>query len=75
MVRGKIFSIEQGPDDEITFTFRQPKFEFTLTAREHLRSASKETLLAFRSLIDDALKNIEKKEKKPEKKQTKIEVE
>lgn len=39
---------------------------------EHLRNATRESLLAFRSLIDAA---IERTEKKPEKKTTRIKVE
>ena len=72
----KVFSVERGPDDEIVLSFKQPAFEFTLTAREHLKTASKETLLALRSLIDDTISVMEKKEqKKSRKKRTKIEVE
>ena len=75
-MKERIFSVERGPDGEVVFSFKQPKFEFTFTAREHLRAASKETLLAFRSLIDDAISAIEgKEEKKSKKKPTKIEVE
>ncbi len=40
--------------------------------RKHMRAASKETLLAYRSLIDAALERIEEK---PKKKRTKIKVE
>lgn len=72
----KLFSIERGPDDEFVFSFQRPELNFTLKAREHLRTASKETLLAFRSLIDDAITAVEsKEEKKASKRRTKIEVE
>ncbi len=72
----KLFSIERGPEDEIIFSFQQPELNFTLKAREHFRTASKETLLAFRSLIDDAISAVEsKEEKKSQKRRTKIEVE
>jgi hypothetical protein len=71
----KIFSVKRGPDDEVIFSFKQPKFEFAVDAREHARAASKEILLAFRSLIDDAISTIEGKEEKKSKKTTKIKVE
>ena len=75
-MKEKVFNIERGPDGEIVFSFKQPKFDFALSARGHLRTASRETLLALRSLVDDAISNLEDKEKKESaKKKTKIEVE
>jgi len=63
----KIINLKRGPDDEIVLSFTPPKVEFTVSAKEHLKSASKETLLAFRSLLDEAISAIEKKEgKKPQ---------
>jgi len=71
---GTIFSIERGPEDELIFRFKRPRFRLMPEARGHLREASKETLLAFRSLIDEAISSIERREER-EGKKTKIEVE
>lgn len=67
----KIFSVDRGPDNEIVFSVKQPSFDFTLKAREHLKSASKETLLAFRSLIDDSISALEKEGKSAKKDKSK----
>lgn len=42
--------------------------------RGHVRAAQKEALLAFRSLVDEAIRCVEESEKPRGKKRTKIEV-
>ncbi len=42
--------------------------------RGHVRAAQKEVLLAFRSLVDEAIRYVEESEKPRSKKRTKIEV-
>jgi hypothetical protein len=44
-------------------------------AGAHVRASRKEMLLAFRSLIDAAVKQMDEKEKAPAKRRTKIKVE
>lgn len=43
-------------------------------ARGHVRAAQKEMLLAFRSLVDEAIRCVEESEKPRSKRRTKIEV-
>lgn len=72
---GKMFSVERGPEDELVFRFKRPKLRFVPEEpKGHLRAASRETLLAFRSLFDKAISSIEPGEGK-ERGKTEIEVE
>ncbi len=71
----KIFSLERGPEGELIVRLRRPELWILPEFRGHLRSASKEVLLAFRSLIDETISAIEKGEKRRSKKRTEIKVE
>ena len=71
----KILEIEQ-QGEEIVLRFRRPSFHHIPEGtKSHLRTAHKETLLAIRSLLDEAIERAEKAEKGKEKKKTKIKVE
>jgi hypothetical protein len=63
-----IFSIEQGPEEELIVRFR-PKALHVMPApvRGHLRAARREVLLAFRRALDEAISVIEREEKPKEK--------
>lgn len=71
--------IEHHPGEELVVHFRPPEFDkCSSDAKEHILAATKETLLALRSLVDAAVESVEKAEvKSTTKKQgrTKIEVE
>jgi hypothetical protein len=57
-------------------TIRMPKVElFPAEFHEHLRSSRKEFLLAFRSLFDTAIENLDKPKATTRRKATKIKVE
>lgn len=73
---GKQFlEFERSPEDDYIFKFRPSLFPFLPTAtREHMRVASKEILLAFRSVIDSAIESVEKDEAQQSKRRTRIEV-
>lgn len=71
-------SIEWEYDTEEGLTLHiRPKFRKLVLgeARSHVRASRKEMLLAFRSLIDAAVKKMDEKEKAPEKRRTKIKIE
>ena len=67
----KIFECEYEPGKEIVFRFRRPSMLLTGEAREHLRAAQREVLLALRDIINEVVEKTEPKEKGP----TKIKVE
>ncbi len=71
-----MFEFERLPDEGFVFRFnpRRPSF-LAPEPRTHLRAARKEILLAFRSLLDAALEDLEKAEKTKGKGRTKIPVE
>ena len=70
----KILEIEQ-EGEEVVLRFRRPSFRHVPEdTKSHLRTARKETLLAIRSLLDEAIERAEKAEKGKEKKRAKIEV-
>ena len=71
---GKILEIEQ-QGEEVILRFKRPSLShLPEDTRSHLRIARKETLLAIRSLLDEAIEQTEKAEKGKQKKRTKIEV-
>ncbi|MDO8689562.1 MAG: hypothetical protein Q8R28_17550 [Dehalococcoidia bacterium] len=47
---------------------------FPTETRGHVRAAQKEMLLAFRSIVDEAIRYVEESEKPRTKKRTKIEI-
>lgn len=73
----KIIEVEQRPDGEVIFRFRLQGLPFlSEDTRGHLKTARKEMLLAFRSVLDKAIERAEQAEKpKEKKKRTKIEIE
>jgi hypothetical protein len=67
---------EHNPQDGLVVRIKPGLGElFTGDTRKHALAARKEMLLAFRSLIDIAVKHVEQKEAKTEQRRTKIEVE
>ena len=58
----RILEINSGDDGEIVFTLT-PSRGLPEPTREHLRTASREALLALRSLLDEAIQRLEAKEK------------
>jgi len=74
-VSDRIFEVEHKPGKEVVIRIRPVNFPLLPTqARSHFWAASKEGLLALRSLIDAAIELVEKAEK-PEEKREKVEVE
>lgn len=69
----KLFSLERGPEGEFIVQLKHPRLWFLPEFQSHLRLAGKEVLLAFRSLLDEAISAVERKEKP--KKRTEIKVE
>ena len=70
--------VEHRPGEELVIRFRPPQLKrFPEAAREHVMAASRETLLALRSLLDATIEWVEKTETKSAKKRgrTKIQVE
>ena len=59
----RILEIKRGDEGEIIFTLTPPR-RLPEPTREHLRTASREALLALRSLLDEALSQLEKKKGK-----------
>ena len=74
MVKGMI-EWEHSPEEGLVLHIK-PGLGGLLTGetRSHALAARKEMLLAFRGLIDIAVNRLEEKEKKTEKRRTKIEV-
>ncbi|MBI2865139.1 MAG: hypothetical protein HYX94_11315 [Chloroflexi bacterium] len=75
---GAIQDERQEPEEkEYVIRIRVPKFPHLVRgeALDHIRAAQKETLLAFRSLLDAAIECVEPKPKTEGKGPTKIEVE
>ena len=67
------FEIEHRPGDAIVLRFRSPQlWGLPDSTRRHMRSASKEMLLAVRGVLDKAIEKME--EPAPKRKRTKIEV-
>ncbi|HNT24990.1 MAG TPA: hypothetical protein PKM21_11530 [Anaerolineales bacterium] len=65
----------EGPFDLLRLTLPLPRLMFLpKEAREHLRTARREQLLALRSLLDTAIEQLEKEEK-PRHKAERVEVE
>ncbi|RLC73217.1 MAG: hypothetical protein DRI26_01320 [Chloroflexi bacterium] len=71
----KLFSLERGPEGELIVHLKHPRLWILPEFRGHLRSAGKEVLLAFRSLLDETISAIEKEEKQRSRKRTEIKVE
>ena len=71
----KILEVERVSDEELLIRLKTKKLRGLLpnSTREHVRTAQRELLLAFRSLVDTTIESLERKEKR--KKKTKIEVE
>jgi len=64
VLRGRLFEIKRERGDgyeTYRFELRVPEV-VTEEAREHLRSAARELLLAARSALDDLVRRLEKKE-------------
>ena len=75
MSKGKI-EWEHNPGEEFVIRFKPPLFRIVPgETRNHIRTARKEMLLAFRSLIDAAIGRVGETEKRAERRRTKIEVE
>lgn len=72
----KILEIEHRPGDELVLHIHAPKKDwFPPETREHLWTARREFLLALRSLVDEAIGQVEEREKKKRgKSRTKIDV-
>lgn len=69
----RIFEIEYQPDQKVVLRFRMPGlFLIPEPSRGHFRTASKEALLALRSLLDWAIERAEETE--GIKKKTKIDI-
>ena len=63
-------------EDEIVLRLRSPFLRLIPEeTRTHIMSARKETLLAFRSLLDVAIKKTEEREKPRSRRRTEIKVE
>ncbi|MEW6033441.1 MAG: hypothetical protein AB1603_01135 [Chloroflexota bacterium] len=72
----KILEITHVPGEEIVVRFRPCYMrQMPTAARQHLRTARKEMLLAMRNLIDVVLESTEARERKGRKARTKVEVE
>jgi hypothetical protein len=56
----RILEIKSGDEGEIIFTLTAPK-GLPEPTQEHLRTASREALLALRSLLDEAIERLEMK--------------
>ena len=70
-----IFELEHHPGEEIVLRFKSPKLRVLPEAtRQHLSAASKEILLALRSILDRAIEKAEESGETKGKKRTKIEV-
>ena len=70
----KILEIEQ-QGEEVILHFRRPSLRhLPKGTKSHLRTARKETLLAIRSLLDEAIERAEKEGEGKQRKRTKIEV-
>ena len=66
---------DEGPFDLLRLTLPLPRLMFLPKAtRDHLRAARREHLLALRSLLDQAIEQVEKTEK-PKHKAERVEVE
>ena len=59
----RILEVKRGDEGEIILTLTPPR-RLPEHTREHLRTASREGLLALRSLLDEALNQLEKKKGK-----------
>ena len=67
---------EYHPGEEFVLRFKPPLLKILPEeTKGHIKAVRKETLLALRSLIDAAIGQVEKAEKKSRTKRTKIEVE
>jgi hypothetical protein len=72
----RIFEVEREPGEEIVFRIKTAKFPtFPEPVRSHFWAASKEGLLALRSLIDVAIEETERAEKPRKKEPRKVKVE
>ena len=70
-----ILEVDYRPGEEIVLRFKIPKFlGLPDSSRGHLLAARKETLLAFRSMLDSAIERAEEPRKVSRKKRAKIEV-
>ncbi len=70
----KIFSIERGPDDELTVRIKPKTLKLiSPPVRGHLKAVRKELLLAVRSVLDEAISAVEREERP--KKKAKIDIE
>ena len=70
----KILEVERN-SEEVTLRFRRPVFQLLPTeAKAHFKAAHKETLLAMRSLLDNAIERLERSQGGKGKKRAKIEV-
>jgi len=56
----RILEIKRGDEGEIIFSLTPPR-KLPEPTREHLRTASREALLALRSLLDEAVHHLETK--------------
>jgi len=71
----RVFEVEYSPGEEVVLRFKIPELPFVPEATKgHFRVASKEVLLALRSLLDKAIERTEGAEKTKPKRRTKIEV-
>lgn len=71
----RVFEVEYHPGEEIVLRFKTSGLSIMPeAAKGHFKSASKEMLLALRSLLDKAIELTEEAEKTKAKKRTKIEV-
>lgn len=63
----KLLEVSRSPEGELVIRIAAPK-RVPSQVRRHLRQATKEGILALRSLLDEALSRVEEAEKKTEKK-------
>ncbi|HEX76844.1 MAG TPA: hypothetical protein G4O03_00270 [Dehalococcoidia bacterium] len=73
-----LIQVEHRPGEELVVRFRPPQLKkFPEATRKHVMAASKETLLALRSLLDATIEYVERAETRTAKRQgrTKIQVE
>ncbi len=69
-----IFSIERGPEDELTLRIKPKTLRLiSPPVKGHLMAVRKELLLAIRSVLDEAISAVDREEKP--KKKTKIDIE
>lgn len=70
----RFFDVSVTPDKEVVLRFRPGRLRVVpKKSREHIRNASKELLLALRTVLDKAIELVEE-EKAPQGRRTRIEV-